>query len=237
MLKSLLARDGVRRVLCWLAAGYIRLVSATSRWTVQGGQIPEALWASRTPFILCFWHGRLLMMPQCWRREVPIHMLISQHRDGQLIANTVAHFGIHTVVGSSRRGGASAVRRIIGLLRDGACVGITSDGPRGPRMRASDGVVAIARLSGAPVVPATFGVSRRRVLSTWDRFVMAWPFGRGVIVWGQPIYVPRDADNDATESARLRIEEALNGITAEADRITGQPPIEPSIELSIEPGA
>lgn len=230
-LKKFLARNGVRRILCWLAAQYIRLVHATGRWTVVGGEAPRRLWESGTPFILAFWHGRLLMMPYAWDRTRPIHMLISQHRDGQLIARTVAHFGIQTAAGSSTRGGAGALRVMVRALGDGDCVGITPDGPRGPRMRTSEGAVSVARLAGAPIVPATFAVSRRAVLGTWDRFVVALPFARGAFIWGEPIMVPREADAAAIEAARRQLEDSLNAITAEADRRVGQAPIEPAPEM------
>lgn len=228
MLKRILKSDGLRRALCWLGSLYIRLVHATGRWQVIGGDAARAHWAAGRPFILCFWHGRILMMPHCWPRDKAIHMLISQHRDGQIIARTVGHFGIKTVAGSSSRGGAQALRAMVKALKTGDCVGITPDGPRGPRMRASDGAVALARLSGAPIIPATFGAARGRVVQSWDRFLVAWPFGRGVIVWGDPIDVPRDADTDQLEAARARVEDALNTITAEADRLTGRVPVEPA---------
>ncbi|WP_316978416.1 lysophospholipid acyltransferase family protein [Shumkonia mesophila] len=226
--KRILGSDAVRRMLCWLGAQYIRFVHATGRWSVVRGDVPQALWERGEPFILCFWHGRLLMMPYCWNRRVAIHMLISQHRDGQIIARTVGHFGIHAIAGSSKRGGAGALRAMLKALQAGECVGITPDGPRGPRMRASDGIVSVARLAGVPVVPATFAVDRRKVLGSWDRFVVAWPFARGVLVWGEPITVERDADDAAIEAARARVETALNAITAEADGLVGASPIEPA---------
>ncbi|MEQ9555746.1 MAG: lysophospholipid acyltransferase family protein [Rhodospirillales bacterium] len=229
MLKRLLKSDGLRRVLCWLGSLYIRLVHATGRWQVVGGDAARAHWAAGRPFILCFWHGRILMMPHCWPRDRDIHMLISQHRDGQIIARTVGHFGIKTVAGSSSRGGAQALRAMVKALKAGDCVGITPDGPRGPRMRASDGAVALARLSGVPIIPATFGAARGKVVQSWDRFLIAWPFGRGVIVWGDPIEVARDADADQLNAARTRVEDALNVITAEADRLTGRVPVEPAM--------
>lgn len=229
MLKRILKSDGLRRALCWLGSLYIRLVHATGRWQVIGGDAARAHWAAGTPFILCFWHGRLLMMPHCWPRDKAIHMLISQHRDGQIIARTVGHFGIKTVAGSSSKGGAQALRAMVKALKAGDCVGITPDGPRGPRMRATDGAVALARLSGAPIIPATFGAARGKVLQSWDRFLVAWPFGQGVIVWGDPIEVARDADADQMNMARMRVEDALNTITAEADRLTGRVPVEPAM--------
>jgi lysophospholipid acyltransferase (LPLAT)-like uncharacterized protein len=228
MLKRILKSDGLRRALCWLGSLYIRFAHATGRWQVVGGEAARDHWQRGKPFILCFWHGRLLMMPYCWPRSRTIHMLISQHRDGQIIARTVGHFGIKTVAGSSSKGGAQALRAMVKALKAGDCVGITPDGPRGPRMRASDGIVSLARLAGVPIIPATFGAARGRVLGSWDRFLIAWPFGRGVIVWGDPIDVPRDAGAEDLETARLRVEAALNGITAEADRLTGRDPVAPA---------
>ncbi|MBM3566096.1 MAG: DUF374 domain-containing protein [Alphaproteobacteria bacterium] len=228
MLKTFLRRDGVRRVLCWVGAQYIRLAHATGGWTTVNGGAPRRLWDANRPFILCFWHGRILMMPYSWDRSKTIHMLISQHPDGQLIAHTVAHFGIKTAAGSSRRGGAAALRLMVRALKAGEYVGITPDGPRGPRMRASDGAVHVARMSGVPLLPTAFGARRRKVLGSWDRFIVAWPFGGGVFVWGEPIEVPRDADDAAIESARQRLEDSLNAVTAEADRLCGQPTVAPA---------
>lgn len=174
-----------------------------------------------------------MMMPYCWDFKKPIHMMVSYHRDGQFIARTVKNFGIDTVVGSSSKGGAKALRDMIKLLAGGANVGLTPDGPRGPRMRASAGIISLARLSGAPIVPAAYSINRGWNLGSWDRFLIGGLFGRGVYAWGDPIYVSRDADTDAQEQARLKIETALNELTDEADRFSGRTPIVPA-EVSIE---
>jgi lysophospholipid acyltransferase (LPLAT)-like uncharacterized protein len=226
--KALSRSDAVRRPLCWLGAQYIRLVHATGRWEVLGDEAPKACWDANEPFILAFWHGRILMMPYCWQKGRPIRMLISSHPDGQIIARTVSHFGIDTAVGSTTRGGGAALRTMLKALKDGICVGITPDGPRGPRMRASEGVVQVARLSGVAVIPCTFSTRRRRVLGSWDRFVVAWPFSGGVFVWGRPIRVARDADEATIEQSRLAIEQSLNDICAEADALTGHQPLVPA---------
>lgn len=235
-LKRVLQSETLRRLFCWLASLYIRLAYNTSRWTVVGGDIPKRFWDEGKPFILGFWHGRLLMMPYCWDHRKTIYMLISEHRDGQLIAHTVGHFGIKWAAGSSSRGGAQALRTMVKALKQGDYIGITPDGPRGPRMRASDGVVSVARLSGVPVIPAAFGTTRGRCLSSWDRFLLAWPFGRGVIVWGDPIYVDRKAGSEDLESARRQVEDGLNAVTAEADRLSDRPPVEPAPEPEPRPG-
>ncbi|WP_096703873.1 lysophospholipid acyltransferase family protein [Magnetospirillum sp. 15-1] len=220
--------EGLRGLLCWLGSLYIRLVYLTGRWQVVNGGHAQALWDQGKPFILAFWHGRILMMPKSWRQAVPIHMLISQHRDGQLIARTVSHFGIDTVQGSTTRGGSAALRAMLKFLKNGECVGITPDGPKGPRMRASDGIVAVARLAGVPILPATFATSRRKLLGSWDRFAVALPFSRGVFVWGDPITVPKEADDTAMEAARQAVEDHLNAITRDADARMGQETPDPA---------
>jgi lysophospholipid acyltransferase (LPLAT)-like uncharacterized protein len=226
--RAILRNETVRRVLCWIAAQYIRLAHLSAAWSVVNGETPRRFWDQDRPFILCFWHGRLLMMPYCWDYRRDIHLLISQHRDGQLLARTVGHFGLKTVTGSSTRGGSAALRGLLRVLKSGDSVGITPDGPRGPRMRASDGIVNMARLAGVPIIPAAYAVRRRRVLSSWDRFLLAWPLNRGVFVWGDPIHVPRGADARNLEMARQRVEDSLNTVSAEADGRCGHQPIEPA---------
>jgi lysophospholipid acyltransferase (LPLAT)-like uncharacterized protein len=233
-LKPVLKSDAVRRGLCWLGSLYIRLVFVTGRWRTINADIPETFWRDGRPFILCFWHGRILMMPKIWPRGRAIHMLISQHRDGQIIARTVAHFGIDTVAGSSSKGGTAALRSMLAALKRGECVGITPDGPRGPRMRASDGIVSLARMSGAAIVPATYSARPARALGSWDRFLVPAPFCRGVFIWGDPIVVDRDADAAAIERARLGVEESLNAITDEADRTLDRPRIDPAPLSDVE---
>jgi lysophospholipid acyltransferase (LPLAT)-like uncharacterized protein len=103
-------------------------------------------------------------------------------------------------------------------------------------MRASDGAVNVARLSGVPVIPVAFGTTRGRCLSTWDRFLLAWPFGRGIIVWGDPIRVDSKAGSEALKSARHQIEDGLNAVTAEADRLSDRPPVKPALEREPRPG-
>ena len=102
LLKSALRTDIVRRGLCVLAALYIGVVRAASRWRVEGGDIPEAFWRQGKPFIGTFWHGRLLMMPYCWPRNVPMNLLISGHPDGQLISGAIGYFGFGVIVGSTQ---------------------------------------------------------------------------------------------------------------------------------------
>jgi lysophospholipid acyltransferase (LPLAT)-like uncharacterized protein len=211
----------LRAFVCWLVHLYIRFVYRTNRWTTEGGDEARALCAARRPFILAFWHGRLLMIPMAWRRMAPMHMLISAHPDGRIIADAVAHFGVGSIAGSTRRGGSAALRMMLKRLKEGDCVGITPDGPRGPAMTASTGIVNLARLARMPIVPITYATSRRRVLKTWDRFHLACPFGRGIFLWGEPIMVASDCDAAGLEVARCLVETRMVGMVQDADRRMG----------------
>jgi len=226
-LKRLTRSSAFQVLLCWLAANYIRFVYVTSRWREEGREPANELMRGGRPYIAAFWHSRLLMAPTGWRSRAPLSVLISQHRDGEMIARTVHHFGVHTVRGSTTRGGSKALRELLLAVKNGRNVAITPDGPRGPRMRAQSGIILLARLSGAPIIPATYSVSRRKLASSWDRFVIALPFSRGLYLWGAPIHVARDADDDALETARLKLEKTLNALTAAADRRMGVEPVTP----------
>jgi lysophospholipid acyltransferase (LPLAT)-like uncharacterized protein len=230
-LKRLMGRPGFRSALGRIVAGYISFVKMTSRIEIHGQAHADQYWDKGQPFILSFWHGRLMMMPLVWRQGVAIDMLISNHRDGDLIARTISHFKLDTIRGSSAKtgredkGGMAALRAIVRALGAGRCVGITPDGPRGPRMRASEGVVAIARLAGVPILPAVSATSRRVKLGSWDHFLVALPFGRIVLMWGEPIIVTRDCDLAAK---RLEVESAMNLLAEQADRAVGQLPVLPA---------
>ena len=235
MFKRILASDESRTVLTWIAAQYIKLVWLTGKWRIFGEELPDKLIGEGQPFIVAFWHGRLIMMAFSWSRCDLVHMLISGHRDGQLVSGMMSHFGSKTVFGSSTRGGAAAFIQLARLLRQGEVVGITPDGPRGPRMRANDGVIALAKVAGVPVLPLTFSSSLRFVFQSWDRFLLPFPFGRGVFIWGKPIHVPNGADEAVIADKRHELEDALQLLTRRADWLMNRPDVDPA-PLSTEAG-
>jgi lysophospholipid acyltransferase (LPLAT)-like uncharacterized protein len=219
--RRLLGNTRLRRAACWAIHLYIRFVYLTNRWQVEGGDRPRRLRAEGRVFIGAFWHGRMMLIPMAWRQMAPMHMLISAHRDGQLISGAMTYFGIDTIAGSTRRGGSSALRAMLKRLGDGDCVAITPDGPRGPAMTASPGIVNLARLARVPIQPITYATSRRWLLATWDRYHLALPFGRGVILWGEPIEIPADLDATGLDAARRFVEARMNEMVGEADRLVG----------------
>lgn len=240
-IKRFLRSAPVVRLTADAIALYVRLVHATSRWETRGIEYPQAFWREGKPFIGAFWHGRLLMMPLAWTTKHRMHVLISQHRDGELIARAMDPFGIGTVRGSTAKqgradkGGMAALRSIVQVLKRGEYVTFTPDGPRGPRMRASTGIVAAARLAKVPILPASYAVARRRLAASWDRFLIPWPFNRGIYIWGEPIDVHSD-ETESLQQATLRVEAALNALCDAADRHCGQTPVPPADARPAEDG-
>ncbi len=228
--KAFLRNRAVQSVLGALAALYVWLVRITSRWVYENEAATQEAWTGKTPVIIAFWHNRLFLMPYSWPSKATFHMLISSHADGRLIAKTVKWHGISTVKGSSSKGGTDALRQLVRLIGDGNTVGITPDGPRGPRMRAGDGAIALARLSGAVLIPAAAATSRRRVLSTWDRLIVPLPFSRGACVWGDPITVTKDDTAEDLERLRKQFEDSLIAVSNRADSLVGQTAIAPADE-------
>jgi lysophospholipid acyltransferase (LPLAT)-like uncharacterized protein len=205
-----------------LAAVAVRALGATLRVTEVGVDALQPRWAAGQPLIYAVWHGRILMIPWLTARlrrtrgARAVRVLASRSRDGELVARWVVRFGLTVVRGSSSRGGAGALRALAASVRAGEDVAVVPDGPRGPRERLQAGLVVLASVTGAPVVPLAFAARPARRLASWDRFLVPLPFARAAVVFGKAATVARDADR---ETARADLERALREVTETADRL------------------
>jgi lysophospholipid acyltransferase (LPLAT)-like uncharacterized protein len=143
--------------------------------------------------------------------------MISDHRDGEIMARVVQRLGIAAVRGSTTRGGARAFRQMANASED-LVWGITPDGPRGPRGKVHQGVIQLAAESGRPIFPLSYAVSRGKELSSWDRFMIPYPFARVVQQIGEPLVVPPDIDRDKRAELAKELEERLEEANQEAER-------------------
>lgn len=198
-----------------LGACALRLLGCTLR-VRREEQAVAALWAARTPVIYVVWHSRLLLLPYLYR-GTGVRVLISRSRDGELVAGLVRRFGFVVVRGSSSRGGARGLRALARGLEDGHSVLLVPDGPRGPSETLKPGVVALARMTGAPVVPLAFAASRQWRARSWDGFRVPKPFARCVVRFADPVRVSRHQTRETDETPRKEIEAALREVTWQAD--------------------
>lgn len=227
-MRRLLRSDPARALMGRLVGFYVRFVGWTLRWERIGLEAPVARFLRHEPLILSFWHNRLLLVPLIYPAGNRAAVMTSHHRDGQIIAHAIRHFDLARIAGSSSQGGEAAAMEACRWLERGDVAVIAPDGPRGPRMRAAPGVIRIAQISGAPIYPISVACSRRRVLPNWDRFLLALPFGRGLFLVGDPIWVPAEADAEERERLRELLETRLTQLSDEADRRLGHRPIEPA---------
>ena len=221
-MKSLLRTPRAQGLLAALLGRYLAFALRTTRWTLDGEEHFRPI-GSGAPAVFAFWHEFLPLMPGLaliartlpFYRPRPIHTLVSRHRDGRFIGTVVRRFVITPILGSSSRGGAAGLRALLAVLSRGDMIGITPDGPRGPARQAAFGVAQLAALSGAPVVPLAARTSRRIRLNTWDRMPVPLPFGRGVVVCGPAICVPRHGWKESLPA----ITAALNEVAGRAETL------------------
>lgn len=185
------------------AALLVRLLALTWRVRLVGGEHHRALLASRTPFVFILWHGELL--PLLWfHRGQGVSILVSEHRDGEFVAQAARRLGYGLVRGSTSRGGARALLEVASLLKQGTTIGVTPDGPRGPRHRFAPGAIVAAQRAGAPLLPIRASADRAWRLRSWDSFLIPKPFARVAIAYGEAQRVQAtDIGGAGRETARF----------------------------------
>ena len=211
-----------RRILFWLATrlGWLVLlaVGKLTRIKFRGREHYERLREAKQPFIYSIWHGKILI-PIFTHRFEGICGMVSEHSDGEMIAQTLERLGYTTVRGSSTRGGKRAMLAMIRALRNGGVGAIMPDGPRGPRHVFKAGLIAIAQKSQAAILPMTFASSRAWRLKSWDRFIIPKPFSKTIALYGVPLFIPDELDEAAFEAKRQEVEQRMLELETEADAL------------------
>jgi lysophospholipid acyltransferase (LPLAT)-like uncharacterized protein len=222
------APSPARRLLEAAASLVLTLLGWSWRFRREGTEHFEAFRRRGEPVIFLFWHSRILPLAHLHRDEGAV-VLISEHRDGELIARLVERRGFRTARGSSTRGGARGLRDLLRALRGGADLALTPDGPQGPPRRLKPGVLVAAQRSGAPLIPVAVGARRAWRVRSWDRFLVPHPFATIEAVYGAPIFVPRDARGEALNVLAARVDAEVNRLTDQVDRDNPDPvrPVEP----------
>ncbi|MBP1625532.1 MAG: hypothetical protein H6Q00_7 [Holophagaceae bacterium] len=211
------------RMVPFFAAHLIKLLAYTWRVKRLNFEPVAELVASDTRFILTFWHRRLIAMPLAYpfKRKGPmgetlgVAALQSDSKDGERSTATFRWFGVEAVRGSAGKTGTQALVRMIQAVKQGWDLGITPDGPRGPRQEAKPGTMSVARKTGAWVVPVCVAFDRAWTLKSWDRMLVAKPFAKVTVRYGQPYQVGPGEE----ESLRLALQEELNEMENWAEEV------------------
>lgn len=196
-----------------LAHWLIRGVGTTLRIRAPG---LEAIRELKEGVILCGWHGKSFI-PGYFLRGKGVWVVVSHSRDGEVQNQIFSRLGFSVIRGSTGKGGVRAAIEAIRVLREGAWMAITPDGPRGPSGVVQGGVMLMAQKSGAALVPVGIVAKPCWRASSWDRFMIPLPFARATFLFGDPIYVPGDSDAEQMENLRLRLQEEIDRAEAAAE--------------------
>ncbi len=186
-----------------------RLVGLTSSIRVLGDESYNSLVKNKSPLILSIWHTNVLYSPYLHRGK-NVAVLISESKDGDFINEVVHRFGNTSIRGSSSKGGSKALKAMILHLKKGFSAAFTPDGPRGPALIVQPGLIAAAQVTQAPIVPFHYECSRQWILEkAWDKHRVPKPFTTFVVCYGNPIYIPREMNDEEFETQRILVEKAM----------------------------
>jgi len=210
------------REISWRAEGVLgRLIIGLwfklTRIRVRGDEAYRALRKEGRPVVLLVWHGKIFIVPYFFRRR-GIMPLVSPSRDGEFVARIMDGWGYKILRGSGSHFMRAAWLEMLEELRAGGEVLIVPDGPKGPDRKFKPGAIKLAAETGAALVPFSFTAKRRKVLRSWDRFLMFAPLTTVEAVYGAPVEIPRGLSEAGQEAERLRLERLLNEFDAEVDR-------------------
>ncbi|MBN1937969.1 MAG: lysophospholipid acyltransferase family protein [Candidatus Aminicenantes bacterium] len=178
------------------------------RWRIEGDESYRALRKAGRPVVLLIWHGKIFVVPYFFRKR-SIAALVSPSGDGELVARLMDGWGYRLIRGSGSHPMKTAWVEMVKVLQTGGEVIIVPDGPKGPDRRFKLGAVKLATETGAALVPFSFTAKRRKILRSWDRFEMFFPFTEIAAVYGEPVEIPPNLAPERWEEERLRAENIM----------------------------
>tara|TARA_B100000029_G_scaffold509435_1_gene598603 strand:- start:791 stop:1459 length:669 start_codon:yes stop_codon:yes gene_type:complete len=193
--KRILKNYFIQKILAFLIAVYIYLVKVSANIKYENEKIPNYFWNNNKPFILAFWHSQLMTISFSWKSKSRINILASDHSDGRLGAMIGQYFKLNNIAINYNHKNAG-LRIIYDKLKKNNFVGITPDGPRGPREIVSEGIIKIAKKTQIPIIPCGFWSSKNINLNSWDKFLVTLPFSKCCFYWNEPINVPSNLNEN-----------------------------------------
>ena len=223
MLKNLYKKF-VRRFLASLPIGiliylYILTVFITSRRKIIASKNFNMGKFQSESSIYAFWHGRMTLMFFMRPKNKKTNIFISEHADGKIIGNVSRLFNVNIIWGSSNKNTMQAIKKIFSVLKEKECLAITPDGPRGPAFEINSNIVKISSKYSLHIIPWTSGASKKKVFSSWDKFILPLPFGKLVFVYGNPIKVPPNVTDSQIKKISSALKRELNAICEKADNL------------------
>ena len=201
--KKIIKNFFIQNILVLLAILYIQFVKFTSKIRIENNNYPNKYWKDEKPFILAFWHSQLMMVSFSWSYKKKINILASGHSDGRFGAKVGNFFKLNNIQTSNKNKNLS-LRPVFQLLKSQQYIGITPDGPRGPKEKVPEGIIKIAKSSNVPIIPLGYWSSRNFALKSWDSFLITLPFSKCNFVWGEEVKIPKNLkDNEIIDFQKI----------------------------------
>ncbi|MDP7580343.1 MAG: lysophospholipid acyltransferase family protein, partial [Nitrospinota bacterium] len=206
-----------KQVLPYIFFVILYLIGKTLRIQIINRDVESRLEKQGKAIIYTFWHGRMLYFPYLYRFSNKSTILTSPSEDGEIVARTAKIFGFSSIRGSSFKRGGPALLKMTRSIKEGKAVTMVADGSRGPLYKVQEGIINLAYLTGAPILPVVYGVKNKIQLKTWDRFIIPLPFSKIKVMYGDPVYVDKKTEEIKSKSKLEELEKKLKEITQVVD--------------------
>jgi len=211
------------KILVWIAVSTLYLIGSTQKVTILNEEwIKKRIFVENKPVIFAVWHNRISYLiyflgMMFSMKGHPLHVMVSQSRDGELIAQTASAFGHKPIRGSSSKGAVRALVQMIILAKKGNTIVFTPDGPRGPKYKIQEGIIYAAQKAQIPIVPVCFDVQHKTVFNSWDNFILPHLCSKTCVVFGKPIEIPSKTSDDEFALARYKVETEMILVMQQAE--------------------
>ena len=190
-----------------------KLISRSIRWEYFEQSKKSKIFDNRHKYIFCCWHNKLFLGPHLLPRNRVINALQSSHSDGMITSVAFKYLGMNVILGSSKKAGMQAFRKMMKCLQLGESIAITPDGPKGPKEQVKEGIIKLAQISNTPIIPLVWATEKFKTINSWDDFVLPYPFSKGIYCYGKPINIKKNINVNQFELERQKLENELKRLT------------------------
>ena len=206
-----------QKLIGFLFYSITTLISRSIRWEYLVQNEKSNIFNDNKEYIFCCWHNKLFLGPHLLPRNRVINALQSSHSDGMVTSLAFKYLGMNVILGSSKKGGMQAFRKMVKCIKLGESVAITPDGPKGPKEKVKEGIIKLAQITETSIIPLVWTTNKFKLINSWDNFVLPYPFSKGVYSFGKPIYVKKQINEYELETARQNLENEIKRLTKEVE--------------------
>ncbi len=213
IIKSFSKTNIGQKLIGFLFYSITSFISRSIKWEYLVENEKKNIFNSDKKYIFCCWHNRLFLGPHLLPRNRIINALQSSHSDGMITSIAFKYLGMNVILGSSKKGGMQAFRKMVKRIQLGESVAITPDGPKGPKEKVKDGIVRLAQITDTSIIPLVWATKKFKLVNSWDNFVIPYPFSKGVYSFGKPINVKKKINEEELEFIRQDLENEIKRLT------------------------